>query len=215
MWRSVIHALEDTYRIVIPRLPIFDLPVQQVNIEYIAEVLHEFLEWHQLNDVTLVGHEAGGQIALMYAHQYPHNLKSLVLTGSTGLSDNIRFDADEIDYDFVSEKVKSGFYNDELVTGNLVTRVFETVQQPSRRYVIENLVRSTSQNDVRTFLSAIRFPVLLLWGIDDKITPLYTAYHFLDMLPDAELHTMKECGHLPMIEQGELFNEYLKSFLKD
>lgn len=213
MWRSVVRDLEDQYRVIIPRLPIFDLPVQYVNIEYMTDVLHEFLDWHQLGNVTLVGHEAGGQIALMYAHRYPQNLDRLVLSGSTGLLDRIHLDTDEVDYDFVTEKVKDGFYDDALVTGNLINRVYATLQQPSSRYAIENIMKPSEQNDVRSFLSSINIPVLLLWGAEDRITPVHAAYHFHDLLPNAELRIIGACGHLPVVEQPQLFNEYLLSFL--
>src|SRR6185436_17127500 len=85
MWKPTVEALKSNYHVIIPRLPIFDLPVQQTNVKYLANVLHDFIETNELTDVTIVGHAFGGQVALLYAAQYSSNVKRIVLTGSSGL----------------------------------------------------------------------------------------------------------------------------------
>src|SRR4051794_35315422 len=83
-WKSVVDHFSKNYRVVIPRLPIFDVPQHQANLEKLSVVLDEFLDWHQLSDVTLVGNSLGGHLALLYALRKPENVKRLILTGSSG-----------------------------------------------------------------------------------------------------------------------------------
>src|ERR1043165_4551370 len=59
MWRQTIQALQDSYRVIVPRLPLFEVPVHLANLDYLIEILHDFLDWHQLTDVTFVGTDIG------------------------------------------------------------------------------------------------------------------------------------------------------------
>ena len=88
MWRPTILALQRNHRVVVPRLPLFDVPIYRANVNSLVEILHEFLDWHELTDVTLVGTDIGGQIALCYAHEHPERVRRIVLSGSSGLFEN-------------------------------------------------------------------------------------------------------------------------------
>ena len=61
LWKKTVHALNERYHVIVPRFPIFDLPLQNTNVKYLVKVLEEFIEWNQLKNVTLVGHAIGGQ----------------------------------------------------------------------------------------------------------------------------------------------------------
>ncbi|HEV8512103.1 MAG TPA: alpha/beta hydrolase, partial [Cyclobacteriaceae bacterium] len=56
LWKKTVDALTDKYHVIVPRFPIFDLPVHNTNIKYLVRVLEEFIEWNELTNVTLVGH---------------------------------------------------------------------------------------------------------------------------------------------------------------
>ncbi len=108
MWKPLVEHLKDDYHLVVPRLPIFDLPAHQTNLKYLVRVLHEFIESNQFTNVTLVGHAVGGQLALLYAHRHPEHVYKLVLIGSAGLFEfaphEDTIDQQNIDYEFVSKK---------------------------------------------------------------------------------------------------------------
>lgn len=71
IWQPLVEHLKKDYRVIVPRLPLSDLRIQHTNLKYLVNVLHEFIEWNQLANVTLVGHAVGGQLALFYAHHHP------------------------------------------------------------------------------------------------------------------------------------------------
>jgi 4,5:9,10-diseco-3-hydroxy-5,9,17-trioxoandrosta-1(10),2-diene-4-oate hydrolase len=54
---------------------------------------------------------------------------------------------------------------------------------------------------------------LLLWGRDDRVTPLERALFMVQSLPNAELHVVSKCGHWVMIEHPQLFNRLCLEFL--
>ena len=60
----------------------------------------------------------------------------------------------------------------------------------------------------------IKCPTLLVWGLNDKITPPEVAHEFDKLIPNTTLKFTDKCGHVPMMEQSELFNVYLKEFLE-
>lgn len=152
MWASTVEALKSNYRVIIPRLPLFDLPTNNARLQDVAELLHDFISWHKLDDVIIAGHGAGGQLALLYTYKYPANVNRLVISGSTGFT-------------------------------------FES------------------------YLNRIDHPVLLLWGLEDKITPPEVAMHFHDFLQNSMIHFIEQCGHVPMIEQPEPYNWHVAHFL--
>lgn len=59
----------------------------------------------------------------------------------------------------------------------------------------------------------INQPVLLVWGKQDIVTPPEVAEEFYFHLPNAKLEFIDNCGHVPMMEQPKLFNQYLNQFL--
>src|SRR5882757_3021023 len=127
MWKNVIDELKKDYRVIVPRLPIFELPIEHTNIKFLAKVLHDYLDWNQITDVTLVGHAIGGQVALMYTNLHPSNVRKIVLTGSSGLFENSPFlktEATAGTYTFVDEKVREVFYDKAFVPGKLIKEVY-------------------------------------------------------------------------------------------
>jgi 2-hydroxy-6-oxonona-2,4-dienedioate hydrolase len=215
MWRPLIEDLKGEYRVIVPRLPVFDLPIENTNIKFLAKILHDYLDWHQITDVTLVGHAIGGQVALMYTNLHPFNVRKLVLTGSSGLFENSPFlEADASrDFSTVDEKVREVFFDQTFVPGQLIKEVYDTVQDAPKRIALGELARSSRQSKVSPFLGKVSHPVLLVWGLNDLITPPEVALHFHDLLPNSELKFISKCGHLPMVEQAGAFNKHLMDFL--
>jgi 2-hydroxy-6-oxonona-2,4-dienedioate hydrolase len=215
MWKRIIPALKEGYRIVVPRLPLFGLPAKSTSIKNLVEILNEFLEWHQLTDVTLLGHGLGGQIALRYAYDFPEVTRNVVISGTSNLTLNSLLDKVEMDqgYDGITQLIKKAFYDEKRVTHTIVDWVYEAIYDSSNRSSISKLMENTEDNNVNTYLTRIHQPVLLAWGLHDKITPPEIALHYHDHLPNAELKFIRESGHLPMVEQSEQFNAYLLDFL--
>ena len=217
LWKKTVDALKDKYRVIVPRFPIFDLPIQNTNIKYLVKVLEEFIEWNQLTNVTLVGHAIGGQVALLYTYTHPTIVERLVLTGSAGLFENSNFDEvtpSEInDYGFIQEKVREAFYEPEVAPSHFVEEIYNTVQNIPMRLTIGSFIRSSKKNSVTYFLNKIDHPILLLWGLEDRITPPEVAMHFHDFLQNSEIKFIQRCGHVPMVENPEEFNKHLLNFL--
>jgi len=62
-------------------------------------------------------------------------------------------------------------------------------------------------------LGALAMPTLLLWGENDRLTPLSMAHEFRNAIPNAELEVVPRCGHLPLIENPAAFSKAVLGFL--
>ena len=207
MWKRTIESLKKNFRVIVPRLPLFDLPIEQSNISELSAHLHDFIEWHRLSDVYLVGHGIGGQLALVYAAEHPRNVEKIVISGTD------LFQNDELEVigsaEIIGEKVRSAFYNSDFVGPALVNDICRTIEDESSRAHIENLIRSSTDASV---LNKVDHRVMLLWGLEDKIAPAAITFHFHDFLQNSEIRFIEKCGHLPMVEEPERFVKHLVSF---
>ena len=214
-WDKVIEDFRGQYRVIIPILPIYDLPLLTTGVKSLAKYVHKFVKHKELNNVTLLGNSLGGHVALIYVLSHPEFVKAMVLTGSSGLYENA-FGGSfprRGSYDFVKEKVEYTFYDPNTATKELVDEVFETINDRHKVIRILAMAKSAIRHNMKDDLNKIHIPVSLIWGRDDKITPPEVAIEFKELLPDAELHWVDHCGHAPMMEQPEVFNGFLKGFL--
>ena len=216
IWKPVVEALKNDFRVIVPRLPLADLPLEDANVKHIAHTLHKFIEFHDLQNVTLVGHAVGGQLALMYTHLYPTNVRKVVLVSSAGLMERSPLlNADvPIDFQSLQEEIEEVFYLKEYVNEKIVEEIYEVTLDKSKQAAIGEIARSSKRFRVSTLLNKIDHPVLLIWGLYDPISPPESALHFNDLLSNSEVKFIDRCGHVPMLEKAEEFIRHLFEFLK-
>jgi 2-hydroxy-6-oxonona-2,4-dienedioate hydrolase len=215
-WKSVVDHFSEHYRVVIPRLPIFEMPSGQANLDRLTAIFEEFVLYHNLKSLTLVGNSLGGHLALLYTLRNPDKVKRLILTGSSGLFENSlgsTFPRVK-DYNYIKERVQDTFHKKEVVTKELVDEVFSVVQEVPKTISLIGLARSAQQHNLSSSLHRIKTPVLLIWGLNDTVTPPNVALHFHDLLPNSDLKFIPDCGHVPMMEYPQLFNQHMSDFLK-
>ena len=215
-WEEVVHEFKSQYRVIIPMLPIYDLPLLTTGVKTISKYIHKFVKYKKLKDFTIIGNSLGGHAGLIYVLAHTTFAKALVLTGSSGLYENAfggTFPRRE-SYDFIKEKVEFTFYDPETATKELVDDVFRIVNDRHSVVRILAMARSAIRHNMQKDLHKIHIPVGLIWGKNDKVTPPEVAEEFHQYLPKSELIWIDKCGHAPMMEQPEEFNKALKGFLE-
>jgi pimeloyl-ACP methyl ester carboxylesterase len=65
-WEHVLEKFSPNYKVVIPLMPIYDLPLLGANVEALAKFIHKFVEYKGYDQVTLLGNSLGGHVALVY-----------------------------------------------------------------------------------------------------------------------------------------------------
>jgi len=214
-WEVVIEEFSKNYRVILPMLPVYDLPVLTTGVKTLAKHLHKFIKYKKLNNVVLLGNSLGGHVALIYVLAHPEMIKAMVLTGSSGLYENAfggSFPRHE-NYQFVKEKTEYTFYDPAVATTELIDEVYKLVNDRHSVIRLLAMAKSAIRHNMKNDLHKIQIPVSLIWGRNDKITPPEVAEEFNQLLPDSELHWIDKCGHAPMMEHPQEFNRLLKGFL--
>ncbi len=215
-WNDVIEKFSKNYKVIIPLMPIYDMPILLTNVRSLSRFVHRFLEYKNFESFSLIGNSLGGHVALVYSTRYPEKIKSLVLTGSSGLYENSSMGGTyprRGDYDFIREKVEFTFYDPKSASKELVDEVFEIVNNRLRIIKILALAKSAIRHNMNKELPKLLIPTCLIWGKNDRITPPEVAEEFHSLIPNSDLFWIDNCGHAPMMERPLEFNETLDKWL--
>lgn len=209
------HFPDLGYRVIIPELPIYDMPLLKTNVKNFALYLEKFLEYKQLQDVILVGNSLGGHIGLLHTKMFPENIKGLVITGSSGLYESTMGDSypKRGDYEFIKKKAQDVFYNPEVATKEIVDEVFAAVNDRIKLVKTLAIAKSAIRHNMSKDLPKMTTPTCIIWGENDTVTPPNVADEFHRLLPDSDLYWIPQCGHAPMMEHPETFNRILEDWL--
>ncbi len=215
-FESLIDYFRHHNRVIVPLLPLFDMDILHTSVGGLAKFVHRFLETQDLNGVHLMGNSLGGHVALVHTLKHPERIKSLILTGSSGLFENGMGDSypKRGDYDYIRKKTELTFYDPKTATKELVDEVYGIVNNRLKAIKIIALAKSAIRNNLGEELNQIKQPTLLVWGNNDTITPPFVAREFNKLIPNSELYFVDKCGHAPMMEVPDEFNAILHKFLK-
>ncbi|MGF1533270.1 MAG: alpha/beta fold hydrolase [Bernardetiaceae bacterium] len=213
-WTTVVNHFRNRYRILIPMLPIYELPVQQANLDYLTDFVERFVDTQGIDRMGILGNSLGGHIGLMYALRHPQRLQHLILTASSGLFERGMGETypRRGNYAYVKDRVAYTFYDPRMATEDLVQNVFEVTSDRMKCLRMIYLARSAQKNNLAEDLHRISCPVLLIWGLNDMITPPVVAHEFAQRLPHSQIRFIDRCGHAPMMEHPDLFNHYVDQF---
>ena len=203
------------YKVIIPELPIYSLPLLKTNVKSISKFLKEFMAFKKIDSAVLLGNSLGGHIALYFTKLNLKNVKGLVLTGSSGLYEKSMGDTypKRGNYDYIKTKTQEVFYNPEVATKEIVDEVYASVNDRSRVIKTLAIAKSAIRHNMAKDLPDMHIPACIIWGKNDTVTPPEVAVDFEKLLPDAKLYWIDKCGHTPMMEHPEEFNKILENWL--
>lgn len=210
------HFPKKGYKILLPELPIYGMPMLKTNVKQFAKFVEGFLEFKGLKDVILLGNSLGGHIGLLHTKMYPDKVKALVITGSSGLYESAMGDGypRRGDYDFIQKKAENVFYDPKIATKEIVDEVFATVNDRNKILKTLAIAKSAIRHNMADDLPSMHTPTCIIWGKNDNVTPPDVADLFNELLPDSELFWIDKCGHAPMMEHPLEFNTLLDAWLE-
>ena len=213
---DLIEYFRRQYKVVVPMLPLLELDLLHTSVGGIEKFVHKFIEHKSYTNIHLLGNSLGGHVALLYILKHPENIKSLILTGSSGLFESGMGDTypKRGDYEYIRAKTELTFYDPKVATKQLVDEVFEITTNRLKVIKIIALAKSAIRNNLGEELNEIKQPTLLVWGNNDTITPPFVGREFNRLIPNSELHFIDKCGHAPMMEVPDEFNRILHQFLQ-
>ncbi|MBI3138183.1 MAG: alpha/beta fold hydrolase [Sphingobacteriales bacterium] len=215
-FKSLIEYFRQYNKVIVPMLPLLDMDILHTSVGGLAKFVNKFLETRNLEKVHLLGNSLGGHVALVHTLKHPERIKSLILTGSSGLFENGMGDSypKRGDYEYIRKKTELTFYDPKTATKELVDEVYSITNNRLKAIKIIALAKSAIRNNLGEELSQIQQPTLLVWGNNDTITPPFVGREFNKLIPNSELYFVDKCGHAPMMEVPDEFNAILHKFLK-
>lgn len=214
-FKDLLDYFSKRNKVVVPMLPLFELDLLHTSVGGLEKHVQKFIEFKGYNKIHMLGNSLGGHVALVHVLKHPEHIKSLILTGSSGLFENGMGDTypKRGDYEYIRKKTEVTFYDPAMATKELVDEVYDIVNQRLKVIKVIALAKSAIRNNLGDELKEIKTPTLLIWGNNDTITPPFVGKEFNKLIPNSELHFIDKCGHAPMMERPDEFNEILNGFL--
>lgn len=214
-WEGVVNRFSKNFRVVIPMLPIYEMPIREAGLEGLQKYVEEFVAFKKLDNMIVMGNSLGGHIALMYTLKNPNLVKKIILTGSSGLFEDSMGGSypKRGNYEYIKERVSYTFYDPNVATKELIDEIFETTNSIPKCLRIVAIAKSAQRNNMADEIPNIKVPTLLIWGLNDTITPPIVAHEFNRLIPNSILKFVDKCSHVPMMEHPEKFNELVEDFL--
>jgi len=205
---------ERNFKVIMPLLPIYELPLLKTSVKELAKFLDNFIIHKKIKDFVLMGNSLGGHIGLYYTKMF-NKAKGMILTGSSGLYEKGMGSGytKRGDYNVIKKKVEEVFYSPEVASKELVDEVFKTVNDRSKLIKILAMAKSAIRHNMAADLPKMKLPTCIIWGKNDIVTPPNVADEFHKLLPNSNLFWINKCGHAPMMEHPNKFNKILFDWL--
>ena len=214
-WDAVLDNLAGGRRGIALDLPVFPRRPMEASLDALARHVIDFMDALEIPRAVVGGNSLGGHVALRVALEHGERVSGIVLTGSSGLFER-GFSSGvphRPDRRWVREKMEEVFFDRSLVTEGWVDEAHRVVTTPTSALRVLRLARDARRDNLEARLGRIRVPALLVWGRDDRITPLDVGERFRDLIPEARLVCLPRCGHAPMLEHPERFAQVVDDWL--
>lgn len=216
-FEATIAHFSKTHRIVLPILPIFEMPITSLSVAGLVNYVCDFIQHKGFKKVNPLGNSLGGHLAILFAMAKPELTQRLILTGSSGLFENAMGNSfpKRGDYEYIKKKTEDTFYDPKAATKELVDGIFAMVNDRNMAIRIVITAKSAMRHNVGNELYKLTTPTLLVWGKQDVVTPPFVGEKFKELIPNSKLVFIDKCGHAPMMECPNEFNAVLESFFQE
>jgi 2-hydroxymuconate-semialdehyde hydrolase len=228
-WRLVLPRLKDRARALAPDMAGFGYTEVHgelsFDIDLWLEQLRSLLDTLGIQRVSIIGNSFGGGIALHFAARYPHRVEKIVLMGSVGARFPLTHGLDRVwgyqpSRDHMRELIGIFAYNKAIVTDDLVELRYQASIRADVQDRFSRLFPAPRQRWIdalaldESTLAALVQPVLLIHGREDQVIPLHASQALKEMLPNARLAVIEQCGHWVQIEHTDEFLREIVGFLE-
>jgi 3-oxoadipate enol-lactonase len=202
-----------------------DKPDAEYSQEMHADDLRSLIDKIGIQKTHVVGISNGGMIAQHFTLKYPEKVGALVLVDTCSYIDTLlemiikvwikatEIGGSEFRYDvalpllFAESFIKK---NLELI---LSMKEISVKNNPPRPII--NLAKGCLKHNVDNRIGEIKSPTLIIVGEEDILIPIKYSKILNEKIKGSRLVIIKDCGHVPILEKPEEFNEIVLSFLKD
>ncbi|QFT90388.1 2-hydroxy-6-oxo-6-(2'-aminophenyl)hexa-2,4-dienoic acid hydrolase [Bacillus sp. THAF10] len=230
-FRRLIPLLTKEYTVLAVDLPPFGKSEKSKSFVYsyenLARVVLELLAKLSIEKTVLIGHSMGGQICLNMSKQKPEVVDKVVLLCSSGYLKRLNrplIFSSRIPYFYLYLKfwlVRQGpiknllnvVYDHNLIDDEMIAGYTEPFYDDQIFHALTRMIRDREGDLASEILKKIETPSLLIWGEEDKVVPVEIGRRLHGDLPNSQLITYKNTGHLLPEEKPEHVHENIMKFL--
>lgn len=231
-WYKQIRALSPRFRLIVPNLIFFgksqsDQPDYSIDHQVCA--MKELIEGLNLCQVMLTGASYGGIIAAELGKTMPDRVSKIALSNSP-----LKY-LDPHENDHLLEKIGVKEKADLLVPqspknlkflfslsyhrkvplpGIFFKSVYRHLYADAnhKRQLIEHYIGHLEDYHQREY--PLKMPVLLIWGKEDQLAPVYVAHELIKHIGDqAVLIEIHHAAHMANLEKAKKYNREILNFL--
>lgn len=227
MWDDQVAALRNQCRTITLDLRGFgnsDAPPGPYSMDQMAADVRALMSLLNVDQAVIVGLSMGGYIALAFFRNHPDAVRAMVLADTRASADTHEARSRRIKSAAKAETEGSGAIAEDTVPLLLGRTTKET--RPSVAEQVREMIQANSpdgiagaqrgmaaRRDSTYILPGIDFPVLIIAGSEDELTPPEEAESLRNGIPGARLRIIENAGHLSNLEQPEHFNAELIEFI--
>ena len=203
-WRNLAPWLAKAgYRVYMPDLIGYGRSEKPAEFSYSvpdeAEAVVGFLDALGLKRVDLGGWSMGGWIVVRIASEHSERVRRLILFDAAGITEKPAWDTRL----FTPQTPAELDQLDALLMPHppqVPAFIAQDILRVSRQnaWVIRRALGTmlTGRDATDTLLPKLKMPVLIVWGAEDRITPLSQGEKMHRLVPQSQLEVIPGCGHL-------------------
>ncbi len=216
----LINYLKDYFTIYILDYPGFgnsSMPLKDLTIFDYTDLIAKFLTILKIDNPILIGHSFGGRIISILTTTYNIKIKKLLLIDVAGIKKkkDIKLLLKETIYKLLKKLSK-------LLPKNFrkkyLTYLFNKFSSSDYK-ALDKRMYKTFQNvvkeDLTSFYSKINLETLILWGVNDQVTPLKDGIKINNLIKDSYLIKIADTTHFPYLEKSYLTTRIIFEYLKE
>ncbi|MES2489316.1 MAG: alpha/beta fold hydrolase [Pseudomonadota bacterium] len=230
MWRAQAEHFSGRYTVVLIDSPghgASEALRRHFTMDDCARCLVQILDALQIQDCVLLGNSWGGMMGGVFAALYPERARAAILMNCTasavGWSQRFEFLAMTAVLRhcnkfpmFMAQRAVRAFAGEttEKTKPDVVKFIRDTVSAVDPRSVhwaIRSVVPYRTDRHVQ--LQAIKCPVLVLAGEEDRTFPVPETKAMADAIPNSQFVVLPRIGHLAALESPAVVNEVIDRFL--
>jgi pimeloyl-ACP methyl ester carboxylesterase len=161
--------------------------------------------------LTLLGHSNGGRIAAAFISKYPGRVDRLLLIDSAGiLNKKLTFRIKKIFFSILAKTTKKIVSSDLLK--NLTYKLLGEEDYNKADPILKKTMINLISKDCSLEFGKINIPTLIIWGKEDKITPLSDGKKIHSLIKNSEFEVV-EAGHSPQFSDPGKIADVIVRFI--